>query len=385
MNRMMLRMPITRRRFGRSGKPSLRAPTACVVALLSFFLLRAILAQFNGAWSELHTLQDPEPIFSRANATALDPPVSLRSYLNFSERTALNFMHLHKTGGVSFKTALYRFFDLKRKRGGKPVQIRDACYARNVSKGVTELQMWACDWNEVWAQPEAVRNQLDVVFGHQYRLHGVDGFLNKRDVRTFAVLRHPLAKKVSFYFHFFVREQKRAEKSVHLSEIRDFLLQDKANGSLGQDSGPNYIAGHFLSDGVEGFAGTYMHRFFEVLPEHRKAVTEKAMAVLRSYVFIGLQTRPKASMCLLRKTVEHFCDALGIDCHKAKEIEANSYRQRYNTGSYGLSADKIWASLTEEEKAVFNEREQVDLALYDEGVRLFNKQINLFGCHHIVN
>lgn len=40
----------------------------------------------------------------------------IRKHLNFSGRTALNFMHLHKTGGVSFKLVLYKFLAARQRR-----------------------------------------------------------------------------------------------------------------------------------------------------------------------------------------------------------------------------------------------------------------------------
>ncbi len=312
---------------------------------------------------------------------------TLAEYLNFSEKTAINYMHFHKTGGVSFKSALFGFFMNKKKRNGEKVRLQDACYMRKlqVSGNVPTFDRWRCDWAPIWEMTETERNKLDVVFGHQYWKNGAEAFLNKRDMRTFTVLRHPFNRKVSFFFHFFVRERNRDENKVEFDEVRDFVLYDKIRDKsleLGQDLGPNYMAGRLLSDGFEGYVGDSFHKYYDVKPDKTLQVTEKALKIMRNYIFIGLQSESEASKCMLRKTVDVFNAAHGIVNSMTKEVARTA--KVLNTGSYSLTASKIWARLSPEERILFERNERADLAIYEEGVRLFKQQVWQFQCGHLL-
>lgn len=311
----------------------------------------------------------------------------LRRHLNFTDRTALNFMHFHKTGGVSYKTALFALFDHKRKRTGQPVRVLDACYVRRerAAPGAPSFHTWRCDWDPAWALPAAQRSQLDVVFGHQYWRGGAPAFLAARDLRTFAVVRHPLARKLSFFYHFFVRERGRKENEVGFGEVRDFLLFDRLHDAaieLGGDLGPNYMAGRLLSDGRTGFVGNEKYRHFRVRASEEEAVAAKAVGIMKKYVFVALQTERRASMCMLRKTVEAFNEAHGID---GKGVaEAADGDKVFNSGSYALSAGQVWAKFSKDDRALFNTKERVDLLIYAESVKMFRRQVNMFSCDHLL-
>lgn len=304
----------------------------------------------------------------------------LRRRLGFSRRTKLNFMHFHKTGGVSFKIALFSFFMRKRKDDGQRVRVRDACYKVEKNGKVN----WRCDWMPLWKMSAAERAKIDVFFGHQYREHGVEHFLKGQDVRTFTVMRHPFARKVSFFFHFFVRALGRKENKVPFSELRDFLLYEKIppHAEAGWDIGPNYMAGRMLSTDVSDFIGDRHRRHFEVRAEDVEGVMAECKNIVDGYVFVGLQSESEASKCMLMKTVMAFNEAHGIDNSNVEKLA--EHIPHTNAGSYKMTSGKAWAKLTAQERKIFNHAERVDLAIYYEGEKQFKKQVRFFGCDHLV-
>lgn len=308
------------------------------------------------------------------------PTQTLAQYLNFSENTRLNFMHFHKTGGVSYKIALYGFFGNRKKADGTIVRVRDACYEQEW-KGSTR---WQCNWEPVWKMAPAERAKIDVFFGHQYRWHGVDEFLKGRDVRTFAIMRHPFARKVSFFYHFLVRKRNRKEDEVPFSELRDFLLREKIpdDARAGHDKGPNYMAGRLLSTSDSDFVGDRHRRHYEVPPEKEEQVVRESKEIIRSYVFIGLQAETDASVCMLKKTVEAFSEVHGIVNPDMEKIARDVPRN--NAGSYKMTAEMAWEKLTPDEQKAFIEEERVDLAIYEEGLKMFRKHVKRFKCEHLV-
>lgn len=311
--------------------------------------------------------------------------VSLVKKLGFTERTALNFMHFHKTGGVSFKTSIFAVFDGKVKKNGQPVRVRDACYRRSVEgkEGQPSFDLWRCDWAPVWNMTEADRNQLDFVFGHQFHDNGVDAFLNQRDVRTFTVLRHPFDRKVSFFFHFFVRERNRSEQDVGFEEVRDFLLYDRVSDpsfQLGRDLGPHYMAGRLLSDGEKGYVGNWDHMYYLVNPGEEASVVERALQIVRNYLFVGLQNEGEAAKCMLGKTIEAFNEVNGVNSEGVESVDREA--KVLNTGSYAWTAERIWEKLSQEERSIFEKKEAVDLAIYREGEKLHAQHVKMFGCEH---
>ncbi len=181
-------------------------------------------------------------------------------------------------------------------------------------------------------------------------------------------------------FHFFVRERNRDENKVPFEEILDFLLLEKALAepfSTGQDAGPNYMAGRLLSSGYEGFISDLYHRFYFVKPGQEKEVVKRSLNIMRDYIFIGLQSESAASKCMLRKTVKEFNAAHGIDNAGTDEVARTV--PVANAGSYSMSSAKIWNRMSAEQRRTFNEREQVDLAIYYESERMFKQQVRISG------
>lgn len=327
-------------------------------------------------------------------------------FSTFSGRTALNYFHLHKTGGVSFKERVFNFFFAEGhvKPDGQHAVIFDTCHtsgARHPALGV-EAE-WSCDWARLEQMSPAQRNAIDVVVGHQYWHRGASHLMPQRDLRYFTVLRHPLHRKVSFYYHFFVRNAGRAEDSVTLRELRDFILARAVPASpLMRDGGPAYYASRLWSDGISGFSSGHQYvgvdmdvgagvgasaggmRETEAEALRAEALIRRSVQRLRRhFVFIGLQSQERASLCMLHETVVAFAKAHGItNLTRAEEIAAP--RERMNTGAYQLTADALWHRLSPSEREEFKRIEQVDLGIYKEGVQMFHEMVVRFGCAHLV-
>ncbi|CAN8074862.1 unnamed protein product [Agarophyton chilense] len=339
----------------------------------------------------LEVRKEELPIADRIAAREAPAPVKtpkpLAEVLNFTPATAINFMHFHKTGGVSFKTSLHKFYYDKFKGNGEKVQVQDACYSREgVQKdsSTPSFLVWRCDWDPIREKNEEERNKIDFTFGHQFWGNGVGDLLNHRDVRSFTIMRHPFDRKVSFYFHFFVREVGRKEEDVTYEEIRDFLLYDKLviKADLGRDLGPNYMAGRLLSDGIRGYVGNNSFRYYDVEQDKKYDVSEEALDLIRGYVFVGLQAESGAAKCMLKKVVELFNQVNGVDNIGLELIDDGA--KKLNSGSYSLDAGRIWSRFSAEEKITFDRKERVDLLIYEEGERLFQEHVQLFGCGHRV-
>lgn len=314
--------------------------------------------------------------------------------LQFTNTTTLNFMHFHKTGGVTIKSYLHNLYHKKVKGNGNNVTARDACYSRHkqlpgTNEEVSKLGkpptflVWRCDWLPIHELSASERNRHDVVFGHQFAKRGITALLTRRDVRSFTILRHPLHRKVSFFYHFFVRELGRKESDVQIDELKEFILYDRlthVTANLGRDLGPNYMAGRILSDGSEGYVGNSSHQHFQVEEGQRKAVVEQVMRVLNGYVFVGMQTEPTAVTCMLKKMVHVFNTVMGVSNAGVHDFEQRSL----NSGRYALGPVELWDALSQSERNIFERKEWVDLQIFRRGEELFKMHLRRFQCAHRV-
>jgi len=334
------------------------------------------------------------------NAICDDADKSLEACINFTRRDVLNFMHFSKTGGTSLSDYMVRSLDYKPKADGTYLHGVNLCAQtgktlpggvpnsfgrvnnanRNALKSVSR-----CTWDTLRKQPRSI----DFIFGHQYRLNGAESILpSNKNVRTFTVMRHPMARKISFFYHFLVRAAGRSEKSVKFEELRDFLVYDKVPKTqeafvVRHDIGPNYMTGRMLSDGNLGFVGTQYHTYFDTESQiFNDESAENAVLVLKSFLFIGLQSQRRANMCMLRKTISLFKKAHGVKVGVNEEMEdtQNEKRGLLNSGSYPYSFKKVKELLSEGEISTFESNEHADLRVYEEGVRLFHRHTKQFGC-----
>lgn len=265
--------------------------------------------------------------------------------------------------------------------GEHPIVV-DTCHNTGPSRNELGTEStWSCDWGEIERLPENQRKRIDLVVGHQYWHHGANYWVPSRDMRYFTVMRHPLHRKISFYYHFFARNVGRTEESVSTKELIDFVLARKVPDSpLVRDAGPAYYASRLWSDGETGFNDFR----YEIPVEKENDFVEKSIRRLRrNFVFIGLQSQERASLCMLRETVGSFAVAHGIRNISGLDAMAKP-RERMNTGSYGLSAEKLWVRMSAEQKAEFKKVEKVDLAIYRESVSMFREMVSRFSCEELV-
>lgn len=318
----------------------------------------------------------------KANELLYREPADFRT---FTENTSLNYFHLHKTGGVSFKERLFDFFMLYEKlnRSGRRAKVVDTCHMSGSARPALGIEAkWSCDWGEIETMPEEERNKIDVVLGHQYWERGAGYWIPNRDLRHFTVMRHPLHRKVSFFYHFFVRNTGRSEESVSENELIQFVLgKEMSSSPLTRDAGPGYYASRLWSDGVRG----YGEKNNFIIPQDKAGamVFNSIRRLRRNFVFIGLQTQERASLCMLQKTVEAFSKAHGFNNFFGLE-DISKQRERLNTGSYPLSGTILWSKMTEDQKNEFKRVERVDLAIYKESVKMFREMVKKFDCLEFV-
>lgn len=263
----------------------------------------------------------------------------------------------------------------------------------------------------------AQRQKTDVIIGHQYWERGAKYYMGDttRKLRYFTVLRHPLHRKISFFFHFFVRNVGRSEKSVSYSELRDFILDRNMKisssssknendntmhakvynmlhtSALMRDAGPAYYASRLESDGIHGF--NKRHRYYyhnNTIVDTNKAAIIKAVKhrLSTNFVFIGLQAQEAASLCMLQHTVDALSSQLGVRNRTGIEdigkVSTLGVRKRLNVGDYPINAKQVWSGMTEEERREYEDVEMIDLKIYEEGVALFRKAAHKLGCAHLV-
>ncbi|KAI0567810.1 Sulfotransferase [Gracilaria domingensis] len=331
-----------------------------------------------------HTISE-QPVENEAREAMLENHArDAADISNFDQTTALNYFHLHKTGGVSFKERLFEFFSLEDKTtpNGEAINILDTCHNSGPARPAlgTEAE-WSCDWATMEQRSEPERNKIDLILGHQYWEKGAEYWLPKRDLRYFTVMRHPLHRKISFFFHFFVRNIAKKEDDISLDELIPFLLgKSMPDSPLTRDAGPNYYASRLFSDGFSGYSD---YTFVVPKENAEEMVMNSIRRLRRRFVFIGLQTQEKASLCMLKKTVAAFSKARGIQNMSGLDVFEKT-RERMNTGSYPLTAKTVWERMSEEQRNEFKAVEKVDLAIYKESVNMFHEMVRRFECRHFV-
>lgn len=306
-------------------------------------------------------------------------------FSTFSNKTTLNYFHLHKTGGVSFKGRIFRFFftEGRKKGNGEPVSIVDTCYMSDTRRPEMGIEAeWSCNWAKFEEMSVIEREKIDVIVGHQYWERGAAYWVPNRDLRYFTVMRHPLHRKISFFYHFFVRNAGRSEDAVDIKEVIAFVLgRELPQSTLVRDAGPGYYASRLWSDGWSGFG--QQHKF-EISEEDADDLIVKSVQKLRrNFVFVGLQSQERASLCMLQKTILEFTRAHGIDALDGIGDIAVP-KERMNSGQYPLTAAKLWEMMSPSEREEFKTVERVDLGIYNESVKMFGETVRKFECERFV-
>lgn len=314
---------------------------------------------------------------------------NIATELRFTNSTMLDYFHMHKTGGVTTKTQIRELLNIPENKRlltkrGKPLGMIETCY--QAVSPLTNLSVlettWRCDFRQIKELPADDLIGIDIVLGHQYWNKGCDFYFGAlRDVRYFSIFRHPLHRKLSFYYHFFARNMGRDEKDVPRDEIIDFVLaRDLPNDPRMRDAGPNYFASRMLSDGMSGFKLNQ----YPVPREEQDAILDDILSRLENrFVFTGLQLQTEANQCMMTKTVQLLAHVHGVDTLVGTPKLAES-QKRLNSGEYSWTGQRLWESMSEEQKAEFREVERMDLAIYNKAVEKFKKSVKLFGCEHKV-
>lgn len=295
---------------------------------------------------------------------------------------------MHKTGGVTTKVELLyllRRVENRQKlsKRGERMQAVETCYQLTEARGEGNRKsiehLWRCDFGQILQMSQQQRDSIDVMMGHQYWEDGCDAiFGQKRLVRHFSIFRHPLPRKLSFFYHFFVRNLGRDEKLVEKDEVIAFLLgENLPKDPRTRDSGPNYYASRMLSDGTKGFGAD--HRFDIGVDEQDKAIATVVDRLDHEFAFVGLQLQPEASQCMLQKTMQVLAHEHGIDDLVGTPKLAESTR-RLNTGGYPWTARKIWSVMDAHQRERYKQVEKVDLAIYDRVVKRFKEDVEIYSC-----
>lgn len=314
---------------------------------------------------------------------------SIAAALKFTNNTMLDYFHMHKTGGVTTKTLLRELINHPDNRKqmtkrGQPLRTIETCYkAVSPLTNLSVLEVtWRCDFRQIRELPAEDLRGIDIVLGHQYWNKGCEYYFGAlREIRYFSIFRHPLHRKLSFYYHFFVRNTGRLEKDVPKDEILRFILADDLpNDPRMRDAGPNYFASRMLSDGMSGFKKN-------VYPIEREEQDEILADILQRledrFVFTGLQLQTEANQCMMTKTIQVLAHVHGVDTLVGTPKLAES-QKHLNSGEYPWTGQRLWQSMSNAQKAKFREVEKMDLAIYDKAVDKFKRSVKLFGCEHKV-
>lgn len=266
------------------------------------------------------------------------------------------------------------------KRGSR-MRYAETCYVTQGGDGEGKgiEHMWRCDFGQIRGFSKAKLSNIDIVMGHQYWEDGAEKiFGSVRNVRHFSIFRHPLPRKVSFFYHFLVRNLQRDEKAVTKEEIIKFLTgEEMPNDPIVRDAGPNYYASRLLSNGILGYG--HQHRYEIELTKRDAAIAKVLSRLDNSFVFVGLQLQTEASQCMLEKAFQVFAHVHGIDeMVETSKLSENS--ARLNSGAYVWTARKIWDAMTVEQRRKYMEAEKVDLAIYEHVVKRFKENVRLFSC-----
>lgn len=328
------------------------------------------------------------PLTEADDVTGLLP---LANSLKFTNMTMLNYFHLHKTGGVTTKSQvrelLLRPENMRQMtKRGQPMGVTETCYraispASSLSLSVREVN-WRCDFGQIKEFDQSTLRGLDIVMGHQYWQNGCDYYFgHMRNVQYFSIFRHPLARKLSFFYHFFVRNSGLEEKSIPREDVLKFVLaEDLSADPRSRDSGPNYFASRFMSNGITGFS---RNQYPIEQSKQDEIIADILNRLDTRYAFVGLQLHNDASQCMLEKAVQVLAHAHGIDT-LVGSTKLGVSTKRLNSGEYPWSARKLWDSMSKAEKDKFNEVERVDLAIYRKATERFVKDVKLFGCEQKV-
>lgn len=326
------------------------------------------------------------PVLPDHDETDLIP---LAKSLKFDNNTMLNYFHMHKTGGVTLKSELMTVINnpmnkLLATKRGYGLKYAETCY--EVTENINDKSLegtWRCDFGNLQKLTPTELKQMDIIMGHQYWDLGTeDLFSPYRRVRHFSLFRHPLPRKLSFFYHFFVRNLGRDEKHVTKDEVIKFVLgEEMPDDPCSRDAGPNYYASRLLSDGLSGFDG---NRYVISEQKSNAAISKVSSKFENDYALIGLQVQSEASQCMLEKLVQVFAHGRGID-NLVGTPKLSFHSAKLNSGGYPWTSQRLWRAMTPEQKQKYREVERVDLAIYKLALERFREDVKRYSCEDKVS
>lgn len=199
------------------------------------------------------------------------------------------FLHLHKTAGNTLKRALFSFA-----RRNK-LSLHHTCHPAvpdtpftawwlNRRKAPAALD---CNLDSLSSLPRPALRNISFVVGHQH--HGAHTLFPHRPVRYFTVLRHPLHRKISHFYHFESRN----------SSLAHYLLSSNLNymtKRLATRAPASEISLHFRARAIDidAFAA-------------RAALSAAREHLARNFFFVGLHERFPESVCVLASILNRAC------------------------------------------------------------------------------
>lgn len=311
--------------------------------------------------------------------------------VKITNETLLNYFHLHKTGGVSIKAAIIELLTRPENlaqltKRGQPLRDVETCYKAisPLSNVAVREVNWRCDFRQIREMSTEELRSYDIVLGHQYWERGsLYHFGAFRDVKYFSIFRHPLSRKLSFFYHFFVRNAGANEKDMSRDHVLDYVFGEGYDGDARmRDGGVNYYASRFMSNGTSLF----IENQYRPNRNEEDAIIERVVGYLDKYfVFVGLQTQNEATKCMMERTMQVFAHVHGIDTLIGSTHISEKSRRQLNKGEYTWTARKLWMSMNSREKARFRLVDRIDLAIYRKAVERFRESVRLFGCEDTVD
>ena len=313
--------------------------------------------------------------------------LTLSRTLNFHNNTLLNYFHLHKTGGVSLKSSLLTLFRhpsnlIQLTHTGYPLTLLSTCYRPNQSLS----SPIRCDMSQLSQLSPSQKQHVHLIIGHQYWYNGVDHYFRPyHDIQHFSIFRHPFPRRLSFFFHFHVKRYNLIPSQITLSQVINFMLDrhplDYTHIHFSKykrkDEAPGYYTARFSSDGRIGF---FQRRFGYTT----KVVEQVVNKIETRFLFVGLQSQPKATACMVQKSIQVLAHAHGVD--RLIGISKLGKRKNcLNQGVYRWNVTQVWEGMTKEERIKYKLLEQADLRIYQAVGVKFMKDVRVFQCDHLVD
>lgn len=217
-----------------------------------------------------------------------------------SRRPLYVFSHLHKTGGNTLKRVLFSF------ARRNDLSLYHTCHPEIADPALSLTAWWLqrprktaqsskldCNLDElrVGHLPPANQSRIDLIVGHQP--HGVHALFPRRDTRYFTLLRHPLHRKASHFFHF---EQPHGASNTSLVE---YMLSANSN----------YVTKRLATRAPLSELALHLRdRAIDVDPFAARAALMSAQThLLNDFFFVGLHHRYAESVCVLFEILRKAC------------------------------------------------------------------------------